>query len=493
MMTLHKFVWMICLLLLVAPAFAQDDEELPVVEGGVINWYAEPVFPEAIRFFVAFEGAIEEIRTATFTFQPINEPEQTINLNINEALVIGATFTDMEYIWEFTPDDTPELFTDVIYEWRAEYIDGGRAFVRDHVVFQDERIAWTVSPDVLPGLDLVVPDIGPSPEEIHLGVMLPLNLISANSGRVPDLQVIITYPDLDLSGCVVDEDDSLVAVGHISGSTLPCEPDAAAQLYTASGYGVVPARSVTVIGVQAALIDLFVDALYAPLWEGKMVPEWFHSGLAQFYLPVPSLHLLGELQAADRSNRLHSLDTLQPIGVDNIAQAQSYGMVLYIADTIGLSGLYELARMPADTFEESYAAVVGQPLSRLFSGFRRWIFSSSASAAFEFSPYLQEATATPTATSTPTPTSTATETPTATMTGESTSAPDPTATLTRTSNPLPATVTPRPAGSLFTPTPLPPVNLLENPQTQITLIVLIIIGIVGITGIIFLFNRNRGW
>ena len=499
MMILRGFALLVLTLVLVTPIMAQDEDELPVVEGGVINWYAESIFPQAIRFFVAFEGAIEEIRTATLTFQPENGPEQTIRLDLDQALVIGATFTDLEYIWEVTPETAPDLFTDVIYEWRAEYVNGDESFVRDRITFRDEHIEWIQSPDPLDELDLVVPATGPTPDEIRQRVLLPVNLISANTGLEPNFRAVLAYPDLDLSGCVADEDDALVTVKQKSDTTLPCDPEVATQIYNASGYDVVYARSATTTGAESALIEYLVNRLYESLWAGKSVPEWFRVGLTQFYLPMPEPRLLSEVRAADRTNQLYEPDSLQFDGANSTALAQSYGMVLYIADTIGLPGLYDLARVSGDNFDAAYTAAMGQPLNALLSNFRRWIFSSAADDAFVFSPYRQSSTATPTATvtmtltSTLTPSPTDTPTPTATVTGELSSTPRPTATATRTSTAAPATITPRPAGSLFTPTPLPPANPLDNPQTQTTLLILVIIGVVGVAVILFLLNRDRGW
>jgi hypothetical protein len=134
----------------------------------------------------------------------------------------------------------------------------------------------------------------------------------------------------------------------------------------------------------------------------------------------------------------------------------------------------------------------------LLNDWERWIFTDRAVAAFSFTAY-QAATATPTATRTLAPTATATATSTftptftPTVTGVLSATPSPTRTPTRTLTPAPATRTPRPAGSLNTPTPVPKqvVNPLGGLSSPTTALGILTIGLVLIAAFALFLLRSR--
>lgn len=473
-------------------------EELPAANELIFNWNTEVIFPQAVRFFVTPLMLADQIRQATLIIEPEGQPRQTIAVDVSEPLLAGDSFTDMAYIWEFDP--SLPLFSDVTYEWRIEDASGAVASLRDHFVFADQRIQWVQDEAPASFIDLTVPADGPTPQQIRQSITPAYELISANARQEQRFNMVLYHGDLPASACVTGEEGELVVAAPISGTVLPCEETRAAQIYEANGYMVVQSRSTALAGAQAALIERLTAQLYAPLWEGQNVPDWFKVGLAQFYVPTPKVHLAALVQNAARNNQLASLDRMgqEPALYDENWRAQSYAMVLYIADLIGVQGLYDLARAVGNAdggFEAAYAVAAGQSLDALLPNLRRWVFTDEAVRAFGYTPYQAETatpTATATATHTPTPSATLTETPTVTpsVTGELTNTPTPTLTPSRTFTPLPATVTPRPASSLFTPTPTPVPNPLAEPTTQSGVLAVLFVAL-AVVGAVYLFMRRR--
>jgi hypothetical protein len=169
---------------------------------------------------------------------------------------------------------------------------------------------------------------------------------------------------------------------------------------------------------------------------------------------------------------------------------------LYIADLIGVQGLFDLAA--ADSFDTAYEQATGQALTALLPNLRRWIFTDQASSAFDYTPYQAETpTPTPSRTLTPFPptaTNTATVTATLTLTPSVTGELSPTPSLTRpptrTHTPLPPTVTPRPPSSLYTPTPAPVQTVFDNPISRLGIITVLLIAL-AILGLIYVLLGRR--
>ncbi len=488
--------------LFVVPVTAQDTQtpestpEVPVSGGYIFNWYTEMVFPQAVRFFITVLHPVDQIREVTLTIQPQGRSAQTVRVDFSEPIATNDILTDLEYFWEF--DTSLELFSEVTYEWQIVDNSGQEAFVRDRFILQDERVEWVQAEDPLGILDLTLPADGPSPDQIWQNTRLAFNLISANTGRTDRFNVVLYNADLPASGCTGSDADSMVATGMISGAELACKPNRSEAIYRANDYDVVEARSGTIAGAQAALTTFFAKQIYGDLWQANTVPDWFLDGLAQFYIPTPKATLLGVIQNAARTNQLLPLEGMFRSAPGDLWQAQSYTMVAYIADKIGVQRLYDLAnRMgePGADFNEAYEAAAGEPLNALVSNLRRWLFTDAAAGAFTFTVYQAEtptptATVTNTATSTATPTQTPTITASPSVTGVLSATPSLTPRPSQTPTRPPATITPRPAGSLFTPTPVPPVNPLTEPSNQSGILAVLFVAL-ALVSVIFLVMRRR--
>ena len=462
----------ICLLLTGSALLAQDAaEELPVEQGYVFKWGGETLFPGGARFQVTLSRPVTDLRLVTLR---IEFNGQTINrtMDLKNPVVDAPLYSEFAYIWPFPDNAELHLFEDheVIYEWQALDSNGDVAQVRDTLLFRDDRLDWVQETDPQGFVNLTVPTGGPSPDQIRKSVQVPYNLISANVGRVETFNVLL-YTDFDPLSCAdhVDEktgEHEAVTYSRVdSEAFVPCDPAQAQRYFDLSHEALVTSGSSTLTGIQTALVAYFTQQFY----PDRNLPGWMVSGLSDLYTPSDKTRFLLPLRDAARTNRLLSLDAMAAASDDPLWQAQSYGMLLYVADQIGLEALYQLAS--AGSFDTAYASTVGQPLAALLPNLSTWIFSEQAAQAFSVSPYAQAtptptATNTPTLTLTPTVTDTPTQTLTPTVTGTLSPTPTETPRPTHTFTPLPPSVTPRPAGSLWTPTPVPQPNLLQQPVAR---------------------------
>lgn len=502
------FALMVCVVTVLALPAAAKDDDLPVSEGFVYNWDSEVVYPMGARLRLTVSRPVEGLRRVVLTITVSGLEPQIVEIDLEAPLATGPSFTDFEYVWTVQPGAALRIFSeeDVIYEWNATDDAGETARVRDVLLFRDERINWVQDEDPQRRLNLTVSADGPTPRQIRQSVLPPYNLMSANTGRMPAFNILLYPANLDPSGCVMVEDvdsgeDVLVAVGPLSQTRLPCDPQRAAALIAASGLELVRSDGTTTAGAQAALVRYLARRFYEPVWGNTDVPDWFLSGLAAFYQPASKTPLMLSVRDAARvDNLLPLVDMATEHTGDRLWNAQSFAMVLYIADLIGVQGLFDLARGLADaeSFQSAYEAVTGQSLNALLPNLRRWVFTREADSAFNYTPYQPETpTPLPSSTHTPfpptatiTPTITATATITPSVTGVLSATPSRTPTLTPTLTPAPPTVTPRPPDSLFTPTPVPS-SILDNPVNRVGIMSVLLILLAIIILIYWITNRRR--
>ncbi len=258
------------------------------------------------------------------------------------------------------------------------------------------------------------------------------------------------------------------------------------------------------------VVGALVREAYAPLWEGKAPPEWFVDGLAEFYAPSPKNVLLPPVQQAARDGTLLSLSEMETAQAQPSAlwRAQSFGMILYIADTIGFPGLFDLARVDAGDFDAAYGQAMPISPDALIPAWQQWIFSRNAEAVYGLTPYQPPTptpSVTPTPSDTPLPSATPTASPTLTLTPSTTPTPSntprgyvgtytppPTVTPSPTDTPAPATITPLPPGSLptITPTPTPLEAAVAQPTVQAGAITFLVL-LLGLLVFLFIRLGNR--
>lgn len=480
--------------LLVQPVQAQEqeDETLPIVEGFAYSWTNEILFPMAVRFRFVFERPMRAVAGATISIAWDDRAPVTYDIDIEDPVASGPFYSELDYIWEIPTEAGVSLFEegDVVFEWEVTDRQGQTARVRDALTLQDERVVWVQSQDPDEILHLTVAADGPSAEQIRRSVMPVYQMMAANTGAAPRFNVVLYSQAVDATGCMLAEDeetgdDVLVAGSPTSFMQVPCDLQRAAAVYAGGGYQVVQSVGTTASGAQAALIPFLSQHFYAPLWESTSVPPWFIHGLTRFYAPTSKAPLLLTVRSAARVDNLLPLASMASAAEeDALWQAQSYAMVLYIADEIGVPALFELANRIAESpsdWQTAYEEATGQPLAVLLTNLRRWLFTGAATLAFDYTPYQPETptplpspSATPfPPTATPTPTQTATPTITPSITGVHSPTPTLTSTPTLTPTSRPPTLTPRPASSLYTPTPLPEPGLLDDPVNRLGIVALL--------------------
>lgn len=304
------------------------------------------------------------------------------------------------------------------------------------------------------------------------------DLMALNTGRQPAIQIVIAQAGL-LPGCALDDEGSPVIV--VEETPEPC----AADLVDLQGFMPLALAEGETLerGLTRALLEQFYpDAAF---------PAWFASGLTDFYAPMPGGDRLLTVRDAARSSRLYAAARMDAPQADVLWRAQSYGMILYILDHIGVQGLFGLAAQTGD-FRAAYSTVMGEPLESMIPNWQSWIFTRAAEVAYGITPY-QAPTRTPTVTNTPLPTLTPSETPTPTPPPSATPTRGraPTLTPSNTPTPYPATVTPRPPGSpLIAPTETPaPPSTFALPSINIVAVLIVLLVILVLVYVVLSYRR----
>ncbi len=433
---------------------------------------------------------------------------QQIPVEVQEFAEPETLEQEFIHLWEVAPDSPPDLFEDVTVTWRFNLTDGTDVELPFELTYADSRVRWNTVELVPDRVLLQVPAGRYSSADLLNSLSPVIDLLAENTGQTPQLQAVIFDPRLTLDPCTTNADGDSVAVVQQSDTEVPCEADAIRELYINAGYSFLelPSADLTTT-LTAVTSDLFRQS-YEPLWDdaGDDIPAWFRAGLERYYWPIAKIDQLTISQQALRSGGVIRDMSLEPSAASReIWLAQSYGMVLYIAEQVGVDGLFELAERVSDgeDFETAYEDVTDGALSGLIPAWSNWALTRPAQNAYTFYPYLPP---TPTATATYTRTPTATATPTITLTpsltpsvtGELSPTPSDTPPPSRTPTDTPTatlTVTPRSMESLFTPTPVPPDPAVENATSFFSALSLglIVLGVVLIISVLAygFFQRNR--
>jgi hypothetical protein len=459
---------------------------------------AEVIYPVGVRFTIVVEASLSSISAAQLEIQGEGSFTQTIDIDLLEAFVLPPTPEPMEgseqptptptpslttalsYIWMLEEENLPQLFSTMAYEWRIELNDGDVFTADGEFVFRDPRYEWSRFEGT--GVTLTIPTFIANSAALSAEMRSIYNVLSHVTETNPNFNLLV-YPERLRPDCERRDDGTRFARGVVSGVEIPCSSRFAVSLVEQSGY--VAVGRPDEVRLRDYLVTWLIDAFLDEIWADKEVPLWFRSALERFFLPEGAPSALSNARTGVRANRDLTLAQMgsapQP---DNVTlwEAQAYGMMLYIVDRAGVDGLYHLIRLESGDFEAEYQEITGVSLRGLIGEWEGWLFTSAAEIAFGVSPY-QAPTHTPTIT--PTFTLTSTQTPTATTTNTPLPLTDtvfPTITPSRTLTQSPPTNTPRPPGSLDTPTPVPASgglsSALGNPTTQAVVVTVLVILIV---------------
>jgi hypothetical protein len=285
--------------------------------------------------------------------------------------------------------------------------------------------------------------------------------MAANTGSQPTIKLVITQDGV-LPGCGSPASDEQTA-----------EPCAESDV-DLHGYELIEVPD------GARVEEVLTRALFERFYPAERFPAWFAAGMVDLYAPTPKADRLTLTRDAARANRGFTAAQLETSNPDPTWRLQVYSLILYIIDRAGIDGLMALAN-DRGAFSAAYERSTGEPLIDLIPNWQNWIFTRAAETAY-VSDHLAPPTLTPSATFTATLTRTPTLTPTVTATA--TPSRVPTITPSFTPSPRPATVTPRPPGSLdATPPASPAAPLTIDGTTQAVLIgglvILLVVLLVG--------------
>ncbi|MBL8164729.1 MAG: hypothetical protein JNJ61_22270, partial [Anaerolineae bacterium] len=332
---------------IVSSAAAQDEPTPQPQQNFIIGWAGEALFPQAVRFLVTMNRPVSEIALASLTIEPEGSAATVISVNIEESTVVEEPYSELATVWTPPAEALPTLFSTITFRWRVVSTRDEVAEIESTFVFSDERAQWMRDDDPRGLINLTLPLLGEETAESAASQIPRLrdslepiyDLLASQSGQSPRFNFVI-YPAELPPGCTRNADDQSVAVGPFSKTEVPCADGLAETIFQASGYQLVRSATNSLAGVRSAVIDAMARGAYAPLWSGKNVPAWFEAGLSAFYRPESKLEWGQPLQAASRSSSLFTLNamTTRPASTDDSQrwEAQSYGMVLYIAAQIGV-------------------------------------------------------------------------------------------------------------------------------------------------------------
>lgn len=515
-MVLKLTTLLLCAVLLCSQVLlsqAQDVTATPQPQQTFIqSWDEEIIFPAAVRLTMTMNLPPEQVKSVNLTIKSDAIPPIRIPIDISANTFVGGPITGIAYVWAIPTDTPPVLFKDITIDWEATSQTNQTAKVEDKFTFLDPRAYWLRDLTITNSLKLTLPN-GKAPQgtitpvyshtgldDLATNLKQVTDLLSKNLGNIPGFNFLINDTKLL---CTKNTNGELVAIGPTSNTEVPCSNDTASKIFAASGFTPINLSNSALDNVQSAVSRLIVQQAYASHWSGKNVPQWFQSGLIEFYAPDSKAQLKGAALIASRSNSLLSLDVMAKAPTANVNadlwRSESYGLVVYIASQIGVSNLFKLASDAGNTasFAQAYQTATGKSIDTLLVSFGRWLFTDTASGAFTFTVY-QAPTPSPTpsrtatVTRTPIPTATDTPTPTATVTGELTNTPLPTHTQTPAPTTAPASNTPRPAGSLNTLTPTPPFNTtVSNNTLNVGVIILALGAIIVVVAAVILFRPKR--
>jgi len=463
---MKKTLWLVLISLLVIPVYQAQQPTPTLTAQDLYNWTHTLYFPQQVDFTLFTLRRESDISTLRLTLSYQGADPITIELDtvVVEFTESGALYS---YTWQIPPDLPPPLFSTVRYRWDITTTEGQPVIIADDFVFEDTRITWEQSGDLESRVDIYHPRGQVNPNTIRSGIRQTYDLLFVDTSDKPTYKLLV-YPDGIPIGCERNEDgDPIFEIPVDDGvEEIDCDLELANRIYEEGNFIVFNQSQES--SIQQNLIELIVEAYYTEQWDDADVPAWFLRGLQSFYDPRPDIESLRLAQQRSRSDDLLSLDELATRPDDETTRAmwsaQSTGLVVYLADTIGVNDLFEFADNigSADSFASAYEDAVGTELDTLLLLWQDWLFLSSSENDYEYHPYLPD-TATPTVTPTATNTPTATFTPS--ITPDVTSTPRPTFTLI----PPTATITPLPAQSFSVqPTDIPPTPIpAEAEQVQL--------------------------
>ncbi len=379
----------------------------------IINHAADVVFPSVLRFYITLAADLDDVTRASLELTQDNTRLYNSEIDLEASLFSSAPFTQYRFEWPIPPDSPPLLFEPMTYRWVVATQDGQEDEAEGELVFQPAGMEWQQRGE--PPLRAVY-----SEPELNIGVVRravqpAYDLLSEHTRQRPDFDWAI-FPR-GFAFCTERSDDEgalqSVVIPAGSGEAYPCSEEAGMRIFRANGFRPLQRQMPGLLALQNELAADMFGVFYDAYWGGQAVPAWFRTGLQMLYRVTPDPFALRQAREAARRGRLFAASQLmrQPDSEDRAFwEQQAYLMVVYMADQYGADAPFLLAQsLPGADFDTVFRRVTGGGIQEFLAGWERWILTSRAENAAQWTPY-DPMTATPP----PSPSSTALP-PTATL------------------------------------------------------------------------------
>jgi hypothetical protein len=378
------------LLLPLYASFAQDaGDETPTLtpsptpEAGVIVRHGyELIFPVELEFSLIVSVPPSDIQSGEVILSQDSGFQQTIPLNLDTDInLANADSLEIRKAIRFELNNAPRPFERLDYEWRLNSVRGTDNLER-WLLFQPDDVEWQHTP--ADALRMYWHDDNLAANILREELQPAIDQIASHTGTSPSLDFAIYSPDFEI--CVPDEEDesTLVYPGHPQYS---CSLDDLRDYYGNHGIAFIQPPDSGFDTLQNEMIEVMVIQAYAPGWVGRGVPVWFAEGLAQLYrqnINVGAVEIARSAEAQDMLLPPSRLENLLPDDADAFDQrlwdAQSYTLLLYLADTFGEDAPIDLATAfpEAESFDVALQNITGMTLAENFRLWRQWLRSDEA-------------------------------------------------------------------------------------------------------------------
>ncbi|NJL94139.1 MAG: hypothetical protein HC915_10645, partial [Anaerolineae bacterium] len=389
------------------PGAAQEPSPTPADTGAIFAQEVALLLPVALRFSADVATTRTDLRSASLTvFQP-EGVQEVYELDL-EATVENLSVDTLRLTLTLLLDAVPlRPFEPVNYRWEVRTRGQvASEWLGEFVLEPRIRATWTEAGEAPITLHYAEPDLAAFTllEDLQRAYTLLQNQAEA----APTVRLAIFGVEDAL--CQAEAETNRLHV--INAPEFDCSPESYAAWLAEAGVLLVQRQSLDFTQLQDQLNAALVNAFYAERWaSAAAIPAWFQAGLSMLYRPLPGGQELAIARAAQELNNAPALATPPaPQDVQRaIWEAQSYLMVLYLAERFGAQAPFELAealtRRP--DFDATLMALTNLPFSQLERDWRAWLRSPEAERAALWTPYLPT-TPTPTATRTPSPRSSTT-------------------------------------------------------------------------------------
>ncbi|MBZ0310326.1 MAG: hypothetical protein K8I82_29970, partial [Anaerolineae bacterium] len=353
------------LLLGILVAGVSHAQETPPDRTLITQTGIEIFFPAAMRFRATFAANRQDFESAALSLYQVNGVEATIPVVLDEHLIgEGLDFIDVQVD---QPLGAFRLFEPFNYRWELTTTNGETyTFADEYLPIPPNSIGeWQTAGDVPLTFYWYNPNLGVN--LLRENLLSVYALLQSQTGLDKTFQFIIFDHDHVFCDSKIDAETGQEISITRGSDAYTCALETIQNLLQRNNLRFIQRTDASFDTLEAQLMREIVTEFYGDYWTVE-VPNWFEEGLALLYRPYPGLRELMIAQQADSRNALMGLSQLQiPLNSSMTAEqqdiwkAQSYLLLLYLADTYGAEVPFELALSldEAESFEAAFEAITG--------------------------------------------------------------------------------------------------------------------------------------